>query len=299
VSFSATYTVYALPEDGSLSLDGASRVGQDVEIANTSGTLDTEGSLTALGFDGPFDGAYSFVSKATGSDGADGFIAKDAHGHSFFFTTETEAPASQSLSLEAGTVPICFMEGTLIATPAGSQRVECLKAGDLVTRVDGSVAKVRWVGRQAVVRAFASRSHLPIRVRAGALADQVPSQDLYLSASHALRLGDVLVQAGCLVNGATIEREERVPPHFTYYHIETEDHCLILANGAPAETFIDNVDRARFDNWNERVGIGETDQPMVELDLPRVVAARQLPQPIRYALEERGRTIGFLASEAA
>ena len=41
---------------------------------------------------------------------------------------------------------------------------------------------------------------------------------------------------------------------FTVYHIETEDHDIILAEGAPAETFIDYVGRQAFDNYAEYGG---------------------------------------------
>ena len=54
-----------------------------------------------------------------------------------------------------------------------------------------------------------------------------------------------------MVNGTTIVRETHIPQVFTYYHIELDDHSLILAENIPAETFIDNVDRMAFDNWDE------------------------------------------------
>jgi hypothetical protein len=35
----------------------------------------------------------------------------------------------------------------------------------------------------------------------------------------------------------------------TLYHVEIDDHSLIL--NMPAETFVDNVGRLAFDNWVE------------------------------------------------
>ena len=64
-------------------------------------------------------------------------------------------------------------------------------------------------------------------------------------------VGDALIQAGALVNGSSIVRERDVPEVFAYYLIEVDDHSLILAENAPAETFDDNVDRLGFDNWAE------------------------------------------------
>ena len=34
-------------------------------------------------------------------------------------------------------------------------------------------------------------------------------------------------------------RETNVPSTYTYYHVELDDHSLILAEGVPAETFVD------------------------------------------------------------
>jgi Hint domain len=96
----------------------------------------------------------------------------------------------------------------------------------------------------------------------------------------------VLIQAGALVNGTTITREHAVPQVFTYWHVELADHSLILAEGVPAETFVDNIDRLAFDNWDEHEAAG-SEAPIVEMALPRAKSARQVPVAIRKRLEER------------
>ena len=94
----------------------------------------------------------------------------------------------------------------------------------------------------------------------------------------------ILCEAGALVNGTTITR---VPlPEFgesyTVYHVETENHEIILANGTPAETFIDNATRKAFDNYAEFEALyGENPPEMKELPHPRAANARQLPKRIR------------------
>ena len=90
-------------------------------------------------------------------------------------------------------------------------------------------------------------------IAAGALGDNLPIRDLRLTSDHALLIDDVLVQAGALVNGSTIRRipNAELGERFTVFHIETENHEVILAEGTPAETFIDNVSRRRFDNFAE------------------------------------------------
>ena len=153
---------------------------------------------------------------------------------------------------------------------------------------DGQVAPVRWVGRQTVSRVFGDPMRvLPIRIKTGVLGDNMPARDLLLSPDHALLIDNILVQAGALVNGTSIVRESGVPETFTYYHLELDDHSLILAEGVPAETFVDNVDRLAFDNWQEHEVLYPQDKPIVEMPYPRAKASRQVPTPIKRRLEAR------------
>ena len=68
---------------------------------------------------------------------------------------------------------------------------------------------------------------------------------------------------------------------YTVYHVETEAHEVILANGAPAETFIDNVSRRAFDNYAEFEALYGDVPEMEELPYPRAMSARQVPGAIR------------------
>ena len=196
---------------------------------------------------------------------------------------------------------ICFMPGTLISTPNGSRPVETLGRGDLVLTADGRTSPVRWIGRQTVSVLFGDPLRmLPIRIKASALADNMPSRDLLLSPDHAILINDVLISAGALVNGTSIIREINVPETFTYYHVELDDHSLILAHNVPSETFIDNVERLSFDNWKEHEALYPEGKPIVEMRYPRAKAQRQVPRAIREMLAQRGICLyGTLASIAA
>jgi hypothetical protein len=175
----------------------------------------------------------------------------------------------------------CFYPGTRIATPTGTTNVEALRAGDLVSTENGPLP-IRWVGQSQVSTRFADPLRaLPIRVRAGALGGGLPSRDLLLSPDHAIFIDNMLVQAAALVNGDTIVRDAAVPEIFTYYHVELSTHELLLAEGVPAESFVDNVDRMHFSNWDER----ETPRaPIAEMAHPRVKSARQLPPAVHRRL---------------
>ena len=96
-----------------------------------------------------------------------------------------------------------------------------------------------------------------------------------------------MIQAGALVNGSSILREKTVPEVFVYYHIELEDHALILANNVASETFVDNVDRLDFDNWQEHEALYPDGATVNEMPYPRAKAARQVPRAIRQMLDDR------------
>jgi hypothetical protein len=195
---------------------------------------------------------------------------------------------------------ICFMAGTQILTPYGEVAVETLKRGDLVLTADGAEKPVVWLGRQTISTMFADPIRVwPIRVKAGALGENLPSRDLVLSSDHALLVGGVLIHAGALVNGLSIIREAAVPEVFTYFHVELDDHSLILAENTPAETFIDNVERLAFDNWAEHEALYPDGKPIEELRYPRAKARRQVPMNIRAMLVERAEKIGATGSVAA
>lgn len=186
-------------------------------------------------------------------------------------------------------IAICFYPGTMISTPGGETAVENFGAGDLVITSDGRAMPVRWIGRQTVSLRFADPFRvLPIRIKAGALADQLPVRDLLVSPDHALLIDEVLIHAGALVNGTSIVREIDVPERFTYYHVELDDHSLVLAENIPAETFIDNVDRLAFDNWEEHLAFYPAGNLIAEMAYPRAKAHRQVPPRLRAHLAQRG-----------
>lgn len=153
------------------------------------------------------------------------------------------------LSAVAAATVACFRHGTAIATPWGEVAVERLRIGDRVLTRGGVARRVRWIGRREVSGAeIAAKPELrPVLVRAGALGSGVPRRDLYLSPQHALLAGGLLIPAAALVNGASILR---AAPEggMQYCHIELDDQALVLAEGAAAETFLDQDSRAMFHN---------------------------------------------------
>ncbi|CAM3316236.1 Hint domain-containing protein [Paracoccus nototheniae] len=186
--------------------------------------------------------------------------------------------------------PFCFVTGTQIATPAGARAVETLAIGDEVLTADGRSVAIRWMGHQLVHPRAAgprpSANRLPVRIAAGALGRGLPLRDLMVSADHALVVDGLLVNAGVLVNGTTITIPARadLPAQFTYYHIETEAHDEVLAEGVAAETFIDYAARRAFDNYQEYLDLYGSERIIPEMSRPRISAARQLPRALAQRL---------------
>ena len=189
----------------------------------------------------------------------------------------------------------CFYPGTQLATADGVIAVEDIAAGIMLKTVSGAVLPVRWVGwTEVATRSADPLKAWPIRITAGALADGLPTRDLLVSPDHAIFVDDVLVQASALVNGVTITREGNVPERFRYYHVELATHELLLAEGVPAESFVDNVDRMNFHNWDARTAPRE---PIEEMPYARAKSVRQVPLELRQALQARAELLaGFKAA---
>ena len=144
----------------------------------------------------------------------------------------------------------CFAAGTRILTAGGEVAVESLREGDRVVtaRDGGRLAPLRWVGHRRVDLRHHPRPHdiNPVRVTAGAFGAGLPHRDLILSPDHAVFVDGHLLTIRHLINGASIVQE--AADSVTYYHVELDSHDVLLAEGLPAESFLDTGNRAAFDN---------------------------------------------------
>jgi hypothetical protein len=155
----------------------------------------------------------------------------------------------------------------------------------LILNHQGQSVPVKWIGTQRIHPAFAG-DKLPICIRQGALGNDLPARDLFVSPGHALYIDDcLLIDAKALVNGTTITQVTQWEGDVEYFHIETEHHEIILAEGTPAETFMDNVSRTCFNNYSEYESLYPQASEMMELDIPRVSHQRQLPNAVKAMLE--------------
>ncbi|MBO9467962.1 Hint domain-containing protein [Tropicibacter sp. R15_0] len=193
---------------------------------------------------------------------------------------------------------MCYCAGTQIATPEGAVAVEDLRAGDMVLTADGRATEVTWLGRQPVdTRLTHPAAVNPICISAGALAENVPSRDLFVSPDHAIEIDGVLYQASALVNGTSITMVEKMPRDgFTYYHVETAAHELLLAENTPAESFVEMGDLAQgFENLDER----RNARRVSEMALPRVADRRLVPAALREKLRLRAAKLAAAIAKVA
>lgn len=144
----------------------------------------------------------------------------------------------------------CFCRGTLIRTSSGDVPVEALAIGDRVVTLSGAAKPIIWIGMGRVLVTPGRRSAAtPIIVRRGALADDMPNRDLRITKGHSLYLDGVLTPAEFLINHRSILWDDRAQV-VEFYHIELRAHDVLLAEGAPAETYRDDGNRSLFQNAN-------------------------------------------------
>ena len=171
-------------------------------------------------------------------------------------TTGTLAFATATMAQNAlGSVidvplSLCFLAGTLIRTPTGEVEVEKLGAGDTVLTASGKVRPIAWIGQGKVLATRGRRTAAtPVIVRKGALGPNVPHADLRVTKGHSLFVDDVLVPVEFLVNHRSILWDDRAQ-EVSIYHVELDAHDVLLANGAPAESYRDDGNRWLFQNAN-------------------------------------------------
>jgi hypothetical protein len=152
----------------------------------------------------------------------------------------------------AGASPVCYARGTMCRTPDGELAVERLRPGEQVmTLVDGEpVARsVKWLGHRRIDLTNHDRPETvaPIRIQRGAFDNDMPHRDLVVSPDHAIFVDGKLICARQLVNSTTI-RQETGWTAVDYYHVELDQHAILLAEGLPAESYIDTGNRGFFAN---------------------------------------------------
>ena len=159
----------------------------------------------------------------------------------------------------------CFAAGTRILTLHGEVAVEDLRVGDLVMTLSGQgkpLKPVIWIGQRDIEIASHPEPDLvrPVRIRANAFEEGMPRRDLVVSPDYAVLIDGVLIGAGKLVNGVSIV-QDLAARSVRYFHVELEGHDVLLAEGMPAESYLDTGNRAQFANGERVVALHPNFQP--------------------------------------
>ena len=147
-----------------------------------------------------------------------------------------------------GTLVVCFAAGTMILTKHGEVPIETLAVGDRIFTRDHSLQTIRWIGRRALsARVLNANPNLrPIRIKAGALGEGLPSADLVVSPQHRILIGsriaermfashEILVAAKQLLALDGVEVAMDVE-QVDYFHILLDRHEVIFAHGLGTES---------------------------------------------------------------
>lgn len=199
-------------------------------IRGSNGVAGQPGGTTTIEFKFPTPASQFIVGKNSIS----GQSIRDAYAYRLYY--------DDVLSV------VCFANGTLIETEVGLVTIESLKTGDMIKTRDNGFQPLRWVGSRKMQQGElnANANLRPIRIKAGALGPNVPTQDLTVSPQHRILVrsdiahqmfntDEVLVAAKHLLELPGIDIAEDMET-VEYFHILFDRHEVIYANGAEAES---------------------------------------------------------------
>jgi hypothetical protein len=202
-------------------------------------------------------------------DVAEGYLSDDAASEA---SGRTETSAKSPRPRVSG-----FAVGTKIVTHRGEKSIEDLLIGDRVFTRDNGLQSVLWIGETAPAAANVAI----VEIKAGALGNGLPENDLNIAVHHRVLLQselallmfdqrEVFVEARHLVGLAGISQASVQASASECRVILLAQHEVIMANGAWAESF-------HFSPQN----LSQLDQSQVTeikslfIDLDHQVAARR------------------------
>ncbi|WP_373854458.1 Hint domain-containing protein, partial [Acetobacter indonesiensis] len=160
---------------------------------------------------------------------------------------------------------VCFLAGSMIETPEGNVPVEDIRMGDTVIAYVHDVPQetaVTWAGMaHAVVRPHLrdDEAGYPVRILKNAVSDGVPYKDMLITPEHCLFFDGRFIPARMLINGSSIFYDKSITA-YDYYHVETEHHAIIKADGMFTESYLDTGNRRAFIQEGNLVSLRNTNQ---------------------------------------
>lgn len=249
---------------------------------NHDGVADVIATATATDTDG--DGVIDFTVTTVTTD-------VDGDGDVDLITTSTTVPDVDGDGVpETVTDVICFLTGTQILTDKGYRSVEELAIGDTVQTADGELKPVKWIGYQTCQpnKVASTLDSYPVLIKAGALGNNLPRRDLQVSPNHSMLVDGLLINAGALTNGVSIITTEP-DETYVYYHVELEDHALLVAEGTAAESYLPQKEnRLGYDNGAEYEKLYPQGSKLMlwPMDYPRISSKSKVPGYVTQRLNQ-------------
>lgn len=142
----------------------------------------------------------------------------------------------------------CYAAGTRIATERGEVMVQHLEVGERACLAKGGMAPIVWLGHRQIDCQHHLRPAdvMPVRIAAHAFGLGRPRRDLRVSPDHAIFIDEMLIPVRYLLNDSTVRQDHTTT--ITYWHVELPEHDVLLAEGLPAESYLDTGNRSAFAN---------------------------------------------------
>lgn len=195
----------------------------------------------------------------------------------------------------------CFLAGSMVRTLEGDKAVETLKVGDKIITFspangEATVRSITWVGKtQAHVRPGLANDEAgyPVRIMKDAIETGVPYKDMLLTSEHCLFFNGQFIPVRMLVNGRSIIYDTSIPS-YDYYHIETEDHSVIMADGVLTESYLDTGNRKAFRQEGNVVSLSAGAAKSWEQDSAApLCVARDKVEPLYHMLSVRAQMLSL------
>lgn len=296
-----------LSNGGSLKLNNSAS-SQDINMAGSGNSLDFVTFANAAAFTGEIRGFTKGDQINVGST-----ITSSSYDPTTGILSLTTAAGSLTLDVgtgytqddfkintngsdqsASGWLEACFLKGSMISTPEGKVAVEDLKIGDQVITFDWKnnqhVARpIVWVGKAhttARIDLPDDEAGWPVRILKDAVADGVPYKDMLVTAEHCMFFMGKFVPVRMLVNGISIFYDKSISS-YDYYHVETEEHSVITADGMMTESYLDTGNRSSFRQEGNVVALHSVAKSWAEDAGAPLCVDRSFVEPLFRMLEWR------------
>lgn len=192
----------------------------------------------------------------------------------------------------------CFLKDSLIKTQNGYMPVQNITSGEMVSVfIDGTEEQkeVVWAGTAHVVvnaNLPEDQAGYPVRILKNAISENVPFKDMLITPEHCLFVEGKFIPARMLVNGRSIYYDTSITS-YDYYHIETEKHSVIMADGMLTESYLDTGNRCNFRQAGKVIRIGGKQKNWQKDAAAPLGVQRDFVEPIFQKIEEKAKDLGI------